>query len=234
MNSLKCIFILILFILSGINTLYAQVGIKVGVGVSDIVIDKAVQSQYLGYEVNTLNLSKPLTAYHVGITGAVKIVKSLDFQPELLYIKQGTQLQSDFIYDNITYKIKVRYLHLPLLINSRFLLNKKWHPRILTGPYISYKLKALKSLETNNSKKEEDFPAVKNYDFGLVIGFSVDIDMAAGQIILDLRASYSLVNTIDKKNEFTPPYQSSDKEWARNSYVIFSVGYRWASIFNNK
>jgi hypothetical protein len=200
MNSLKCIFILILFILSGINTLYAQVGIKVGVGVSDIVIDKAVQSQYLGYEVNTLNLSKPLTAYHVGIT----------------------------------YKIKVRYLHLPLLINSRFLLNKKWHPRILTGPYISYKLKALKSLETNNSKKEEDFPAVKNYDFGLVIGFSVDIDMAAGQIILDLRASYSLVNTIDKKNEFTPPYQSSDKEWARNSYVIFSVGYRWASIFNNK
>jgi len=226
------ILIIAVFIYSGITTSKAQVGIRAGIGVSDIVIDKDIQSQYLGYEDNLLDQSRPLVALSAGVFGNFKIFEALDLQPELLYLTQGTQLKSDFIYDNITYKISINYLHLPLLLNGKFLSGKKWHPCILAGPYISYKLKATKRIETNNIKNKEGFPTVRSYDLGIIGGIAFDFDLKKGQVIVDIRAIYSLINTMNKLDESIPPYGSPDIDGARNMCITFSLGYRWGSFFN--
>jgi hypothetical protein len=229
------IFIIAVFLYSGITASKAQVGIRAGIGVSDIIIDKDIQSQYLGYEDNLLDQSRPLVALSAGVFGNFRIFEALDLQPELFYLTQGTRLKSDFIYDNITYKISINYLHLPLLLNGKFLPGKKWHPRILAGPHISYKLKATKSIETNNIMKKEDFPTVKNYDLGIIGGMAFDFDLKKGQVIIDIRASYSLINTMDKMDASIPPYRSPDKDKARNTCITFSLGYRWGPfLYKNK
>jgi hypothetical protein len=212
----------------------SQIGIKGGMGVSDIVLDKDGHSSYLGYEVSSLDLTKPVPSCQIGIFGTIGILKSLEFQPELLFITQGLNLRSDWLHDQAAYNIRIKYLHMPLLISKTFLLKKKWHPRIFTGPYSSIKLDAIKCVEFNGEKNEEDLSQVKSYDFGLILGFAFDFDLSAGQIILDLRASYGLMNMMDKMEGIIPPYDSPEGEMARNVNVVFTVGYRFQDLFKAK
>ena len=221
-------FLILLFVCLKAN---GQIGIKCGISVTDIIMDPEVQSQYLGYEINILDRAKPLLGYQIGILGNIKIIRQLDFQPELLFISQGTQLKSDYIYDDVAYKISIRYLQMPLLFSYWFLSDKTWHPRVYAGPYVSLKLNAKKSLEINGDKEVSDFSQVKAYDLGLIFGFAFDIDLSKGQILLDMRLGYGLMNSIEKLDNYIRRYGKPETELARNLDITFSAGYRWGSLF---
>lgn len=224
-------FITILPFLLFLNiAVFSQIGMKGGVGVSDIVFAIEGQTPYLGYEINYLTHRNPLITYQFGVFGTVKINRLFYFQPELIYTRQGLNYNIDFLYDQIIYRIYIDYLQLPLLINLSMRPEKKFHPGFYLGPYGALKLNAKRITEIDGERIEEKPTNVKNGDFGLIGGLSFDFDIPKGQLIADLRFNYSLMNIMYPIDGYIPSYDGPDKERARNVSIVLLLGYRFQII----
>ena len=110
----------------------------------------------------------------------------------------------------------------------------KWHPALSAGPYISVKLKATKITEIEGMRNKTIMPNVKNTDLGIACAFSTDFDFLSGQMVIDLRTSYSLVNMMDRIDGFIPSYYGAKKEYARNVCISLSIGYRFLNLLPGK
>ncbi len=213
-------------------TAYSQIGIKGGLGVSDIVFAVEGQTPYLGYEINYLTHRNPLVTYQFGVFGTVKINRLFNFQPELIYARQGLNYNIEFLYDDITYRLYLNYLQLPLLMNLSMRPQKKFHPGFYVGPYGALKLHAKRITKIDGERVEENPSNVKNGDFGLIGGLSYDFDMPNGQLIAELRFNYSLINIMYPIDGYIPSYDGPDldEERARNVSLALLIGYRFQNI----
>ena len=70
---------------------------------------------------------------------------------------------------------------------------------------------------------------VKDFDFGIVSGFSVDFTQPSGQLILDFRISYSLMNMMNHLEGYIPWYYGPSQEYARNISISLTAGYRFSN-----
>lgn len=206
---------------------FGQIGIIGGAGVCDIVFADEGQIPYLGYDVNYITHRKPLANYQMGVFGTIPINRSFQFQPELLYARQGLNYNIEFLYDNITYRMYIHYIKLPLLIKLKTRPNKKFHPGLFLGPYASLKIKANLKKMIGGNTTEQQATNVKTGDFGIVGGISFDHDLKKGQLISDIRFDYSLMNMMKNIDEYIPNYNGPDKERARNVSLVIMLGYQF-------
>jgi hypothetical protein len=210
----------------------AQIGIKGGMGVSSIVFLKDGMTPYLGYEIGSLGPRKPMMTFEVGTFGTIELWKRIEFQPELLFSMQGLNCNTKYLYDDITYKIHVSYLKMPLLLKYKISTKKKVHSALFVGPYTAWKLKAMRVTEIEGERVKGKIPNIKNTDFGLVTGYSIDFKLFSQQIIFDLRCSYSLINMMDRITGYVPWYYGPSKEYARNINMLCTVGYLLTNIWS--
>ena len=223
--------ILVLFFLP---SAFGQIGVKAGAGIADIAFKYYGQTNYLGYEVNTLIHNYPRFSAQAGVFSTFKVAQRIDFQPEVLYSLQGLDYSTKFIYDDISYRLNIHYLKFPLLFKYKTALKKNRDSGIILGPYASWKLKATKKTEVEGQKESTKMPNVKDLDFGLVVGFSFDYNLPKGQLVIDLRSSYSLINMMDRIEGFIPDYTEGSKDYARNVTLSLTVGYRFLNIWSKK
>lgn len=203
----------------------AQVGIKAGIGISDIAFLEEGQTPYLGYEINSLEHRLPKVSYQVGAFHIIDVSKRIDFQPELLFSLQGLDYSKDYLYDDITYKINISYLRLPLLVKYKTSLKENRYPGIFAGPYVSCKLSAMRVKEVEGQREESKMTNVKDSDFGIVAGYSFGYGLPSGRLVIDFRSSYSLVNMMEPIEGHIPRYYGPSKEYVRNVNVSLVVGY---------
>lgn len=216
----------IVIILLSLSSLLAQeVGVKLGLSISDIVFADGGETSYLGYEINSLEHRKPLLTYQVGIYAALRISDQFDFQPELLYVTQGLDHSTKYLYDDVKYQVKISYLQLPLLFKYKTAVKKDKISGILLGPYAALNLDARRITKIEGQTNKTKMSKVKNSDFGVIGGYAFDFNMLSRKMLIDLRASYSLVNMMDKIEGNIPLYNGSDKEYARNMSIVLSVQY---------
>ena len=208
----------------------AQIGIKGGVGASDIVFADEGQTPYLGYEVDYLTHNYPLFSYQFGVFGTIPFHKHFDFQPELMFSRQGLNYNISFLYDNITYRLHIYYLQMPLLIRYKMALRKKSHPILFLGPYGSIKLVATRITEFDGDRIEENMENVKTTDFGLTFGFGYDFELPKGEIVIDLRCNYGLIDMMEYTDGHIPDYDGPAKERAQNVSILVMFGYRFSNI----
>jgi hypothetical protein len=201
------------------------VGVKLGLSVSDIVFSDEGQTPYLGYEINSLEHRKPLLTYQVGIYASFRISDQFDFQPELLYVTQGLDYSTKYLYDDVKFKLKTSYLQLPLLFKYRTAVKKDKYSGILLGPYAALKLNAKRITRIEGVTDKMDMSNVKNSDFGLIGGYAFDFNMLSRKMLIDFRASYSLINMMDKIEGNLPLYMGSNKDYARNISIALTVQY---------
>lgn len=211
---------------------FGQIGIKGGAGVCDIVFADEGQTPYLGYEINSLVHKSPALTYQIGIFGIIKISNRWLFQPELYYNKSGLNYDTEFLYDDVTYRIKINYLQLPMLLKYSTMLEKKWHVGLFIGPYASLKLNANKYTKIEGQENKIEMQNVKNYDAGIIGGMSFDFDVNRGQIVTDLRTSYSLVNIMSYVDGNKPEYNGPENEKAKNVAITVLVGYRFTELWH--
>jgi hypothetical protein len=206
---------------------YGQFGIQAGVGISDIVFSDDGQGPYLGYEVNYLTHRYPSLSYQFGVLGTLSLNKRFEFQPELQVTKLGLNYNEDFLHGQIIYKIDIWYLELPLLLAYRFRLERKLQPTLFLGPYGSLTLAAKKRTDYDGHPQKENADNVKPVDLGLVFGFGFDVQMGSGQLITQLRGTYSLVDIMEPIEGHIPEYLAPVELKARNLALMVSVGYRF-------
>jgi hypothetical protein len=213
---------------------YGQIGIKAGMGASDIVFASEGQIPYLGYEGNLLHHRVPLLAYQVGAFGSFDLSERLDIQPELLFVANGLDYRSNFLYDDVTYKVNIYYLQVPLLLRYKTAVKKNKHSGLYIGPYFSWKLNAQKVTEMEGVREKLPMSNVLNSDLGMLVGYSFDLNRSSGDLVFDFRMGYSLINMMDPIEGFIPWYYGPETERARNVTIMISLGYRFIDVGLNK
>ena len=230
MYSNKHIIPIITVLLLLIYPVQSQTGFKGGIAISDIVFLVEGQTPYLGYEINGLTHRLPYLTYQFGLFKQFKLNNRLDFQPELLFIKKGLNYGMDFIYDDITYVINMHYLEVPLLLKYNFLLGKENKFALLVGPYASYMINNKRIREIDGKLEKDEMSNIRKTDFGIAASLSYDFNLKNNRLILDLRATYSLVNMMDYIEGYVLRYYGPHEERARNVTIALTMGYYFSSV----
>ena len=203
----------------------AQLGVKAGIGVTDIAFKKHGQSPYLGFENNSVVHNYPMLSYQIGLITTHRLHDRWVLQPELLYTKKGLDYSMDFIYDNITFKVNIHYLQLPVLV--RYRLGTKAHKRtdLYGGPNGGLALHAIRKLKFEGQEDIETMDNVRNGDVGVQIGILQERSLDRGRLIIDFRLSYSLINMMDRIEGHISEYNRIPNPYARNIGIMLSLGY---------
>jgi hypothetical protein len=213
-----------------VGSVKAQMGIKFGASVSDIVFADEGTAAFLGYEADFMDHRLPYSSFQGGLFGTFELSKRLDLQPELLLVRRGLDYSSQYLYDDIFYRIKIHYLHLPVLIQYKLNLEKNGRSVLYTGPYASRKLQAQQITEIEGKRVEGKLSSVKDTDWGFTVGYATGFDLPGGQLSAELRTSYSLSNMMDAVEGYIPEFQKPKKERARNVSITFMIGYRFINL----
>ena len=219
--------ILVLFILFLVPSVEAQIGIKAGLGVSDITFKERGQTPYLGYEINSIEHRIPLVTFQIGMFSSFDVSDYFVFQPELLYATQGLDYSTKYVYDDIKYKIKSSYIQIPLLFKYNTRVKRDKLSGILLGPYASLKLNANRITQVEGQREKSEMTNIKQTDFGLIAGYIFDFNLASRNILIDLRSSYSLINMMDRIDGYIKMYNGPKKAYARNISITFSIAYNF-------
>ena len=205
-----------------IAPLQSQIGIKSGPVISDIVFLAEGQTPYLGYEIYSLTHRLPYLTYQFGIFKTFKLNKRFYFQPELLFTKKGLNYSMNFIYDDITYIIKMHYLEVPLLLKYNISKNNQF--ALLAGPYGSYMINTERIREIEGKLMKDKMSNVRKFDFGIAASLSYDFNYNKNHFNLDFRTTYSLVNIMDYLEDYVLRYYGPDKERARHANIALTIG----------
>ena len=198
MNKYESIFVCILLLSVGLTKMHAQIGVRAGLGVSDITFKDEGQTPYLGYEINSIEHRLPLVTFQVGVFTSFEVGPHFDFQPELLLVSQGLDYSTERLYDDIEYKIKSTYLQLPLLMKYRTAVKKNKLSGIMFGPYAAIRLNANRITEIEGVRQKSELNNINPTDFGLILGYDFDFNIASGKTLINLRTGYSLVNIMER------------------------------------
>jgi hypothetical protein len=232
MNNRIFLTIIIISPLLFLSSVSAQMGFRGGVGISDIAFSVEGQTPYLSYEANTLEHRNPMLSYQVGVFGTLNLETRFDFQSELLYVKQGLDYTTKFLYGEVPYKININCLNLPLLMRYNIAVNEKRKSGLYAGPYLTWMFRAVKVTEVDGVREKTEMSNVKDVDFGLSGGYSIDFNTSSGQIVVDLRCSYGLINMMDEIEGSIPNYNGPSKAYARNVNISLTAGYCFMNLLS--
>ena len=230
----KLVTCIIAFFLLFQSSTTAQIGFKAGIGISDIAFLKEGQAPYLGYEIAFLDHRLPLLNFQFGATGNFELGKRFEFQPELLFARKGMDYSTKYLYDDITYKIHIDYLEVPLLFRYKICIKENKQSGFIAGPYVAQKLNAVRITSIKGQNEKNQVENVKNQDLGIIVGYALDLDISTGQLIIDLRGSYSLINMMTPLDGNISWYYGPTKDYARNVNIALTVGYRFLNIWQTK
>lgn len=204
--------------------LSAQFGASIGPGISDIGFVAEGQVPFLGYEINSLIHNYPLPSFQGGVIYHLEMCKRLSFIPGMYYSRQGLNVNNTFLYDDITYRLFLNYLKVPLAMKLKTNLKKSSYVGIVAGPYVSGLIKASLKTEVNGILERRDWNNVNKLDFGAFLGYSWDPGQE-GKLLLNLRCSYSLINMMKEIDGYLPKYYGPEKSYARNINIGFLAEY---------
>ncbi len=227
MKKRVCLTSITIFLFLFTSSLSAQIGIKGGVGLSDIIFHELEQTPYLSYEINSLIHKKPALAFQLGAYSRFDLGKRFGFQPELLFTLQGLDYSTGYIYDDISYKFNVTYLKVPLYLTYNITQKEKRQSALMLGPYASFKLRAVKKTKVDGVSETVKLNNVKAFDFGLATAYAFDFNLPSGQIGLEFSIAYGLINSLDFIEGHVTGYNDFTKDYTRNVATFLSLSYQF-------
>jgi len=212
LTSKKRLIIPFLLLFSSAGAGFAQLGVKGGIAVSGFRLspDDAGISQeidfrpFLGYEVGWIQhgTSNPDIGFQLGVSYAARLSEDLSVQPELHFAQRGYSFEQIERY-NTSYRLKVHYLQIPLLLTYRLPLDWAVRPGLLLGPYMSFRLSASRTIEIWGKRDTKSVSAVNFLDYGLL--FAVDGEFSAWSqaVGVELRFDLGLASALSRPQEYT-------------------------------
>ncbi|WP_421919464.1 porin family protein [Marinifilum sp.] len=119
----------------------------------------------------------------------VELTETIDFQPELVYSRQGMKVKED----GVDGKWKTNYLNLPLLLRASMFQSESFHG--IFGPQIGFHLSSeVEGSEGDLTQSVDVDDMMRGIDFSLAFGFEYDINE---QFSIGLRYNLGLSEIID-------------------------------------
>lgn len=138
-----------------------------------------------------------------GFSMNLRLSRVFSLQPEILYVQKGTKITITEGEGEMTGKLNVDYLEIPLLLNISFAKEgSSFVPSVFAGPYVGLNTRAkIKSSYGGESYSEDFKDSVKDTDFGLAFGVGLGMKVGSGKIVLDVRYDLGLTNVADGMDE---------------------------------
>ena len=175
--------IAVLGITKSINAQNVDIGFKTGLNISNFTGGDADRNS--------------LFDFHIGGLAEFKINKKFSLQPELLYTRQGSEVENSV-------KIKVDYLAIPLMV--KYYISEKFS--IEAGPQLSFLIND--KAEFNDSSIPDVDTDASSFDFGLNIGFAYNINT---NLFTQVRYNYGITTVVENPD-------------IKNSVFQISLGYK--------
>jgi len=122
----------------------------------------------------------------------VKLTETLDFQPELIYSRQGMKVDED----GVDGKWKTNYLNLPLLLRTNLFQSENFHG--VFGPQLGFHLGSeVEGSEGDVTQSIDVDDMMGGLDLSLAFGFEYDIN---DQFSIGLRYNLGLSEIIDHED----------------------------------
>ena len=118
---------------------------------------------------------------------------------------------------NVEIVWSMNYFEIPILVGCDFLNNTdaSVHPVLYGGGLISYNTSSKIRGDYEDVTKKFDYNKAKPFDYGYVIGGSVEFQIHESRLVLDLRFAKSIVSFDNSSNSLD----------YKNKVFTFSVGY---------
>ena len=155
----------------------------------------------------------------IGVGFSSSYSRRFVFQPELYLVKKGSKVTQSYLEENLTEKISLDYLELPLLFRYSVLRKEKWNVGILFGLFAAIRLNASQITKFQNDSRSEDIKEdFKKADFGSVFGVEMVLIKEKFNIFLDLRYTSGMTD-IRENRDF------QDKIKTRSFSLMAGVGF---------
>ena len=212
-----------------IDASFAQLGLKAGIGLSDIPFTSESSTQYFGYEIDYMDQRDPVPSYSFGIFYDLGIGNSWTFQPEVIYIRQGLKYNVQFLYASYSFSLVNNYIQSPILLKYEFGSGNQIRPTIFAGPYIAFLLHTDSRATYNESNLNVAEPQVGRFDVGLVGGAGLGIPFRRNQIDIGFRIGYGLVNVLERSKNYIPSEENPEEDKSANLSILLELGYRFGN-----
>ncbi|RJP77510.1 MAG: PorT family protein [Candidatus Zixiibacteriota bacterium] len=176
-------------------------GIKVGISLSDFTGDDA-DAIFDNDELTNLDETTVVGFIH-GAYATFTVAGILDIQPEVLFVKKGSETQGDLLNGTgtTTNTVRLRYLEVPILLKLAFLdVDQPVRPFIFAGPYGAFLLDSEAEVETPLGTASVELEEAKDFDWGVTAGAGINFILAGLDLSLEGRWTMGLT-TIDDSDE---------------------------------
>lgn len=219
------------------NTLPAQIGLKMGLSISNFKYDggsftpyqgyEADLRPYLGYDIEWVQLTdqKPNLGPYLGVYYAFAFAKRFSIQPELSFTQKGVNF-SQAEYQNIKYKVKINYLELPLSVTCNYLIKEKFIGALYAGGFGSIRLNAVKKIETPYTElSKTSLDNAKSFEGGVHMGLNFKYAVSDQLLFLDIKYCHGLSDVFYANDDQIRIYEEAQN--VRNLGLNFSIGYEF-------
>ncbi len=203
--------------------LRAEIGVKGGMSLSGLQSSTGDYRHVLGYEASGLSWGKFFTGFQAGFFKTFDLSKRFQIQPEISYALRGGNSSTTYLYDDIVYKVNISYVETPVILKYKILAGRAFSSAVFAGPYAALKLKAEKQTRIWKEEEVTTLPNVRSFDYGLILGLTVECALGSGRALLDVRSGVGLNNIMDVLPDTIR--LSTDKDHIRNLYVSVLMGY---------
>jgi len=138
--------------------------------------------------------------FGAGIGLAWPLAASLEVQPEVLYMQKGISFgeseavdESGSVAGTFETLYVVDAIEVPLLLRWEVPTGGRVHPVLSGGPFVSFEL-AERFKFTGDQTGSQDYEALKNTDYGVVLGAGLELDAGPGRWILQGRYELGLAD----------------------------------------
>lgn len=142
------------------------------------------------------------TGFMVGGFALVDFAGPFALQPELMYVQKGATQEESIGGTTITGTTKLDYIEIPVLAKVQLPVQGGFSPHLFAGPTLGFTVTAEAKTEGGGESETEDLSdEASETDVGLALGGGLDVNLAAGTLMIDVRYGLGLSNIDDTEGD---------------------------------
>jgi hypothetical protein len=190
----------------------ADFGVKLGLGLVN-----------LKYSEDSAIHFSPRQEFVGGIFFSFNIMKNLALQPELYYLRKGSNTTDSYYGIEISNKWVASAIEASLLLKYRIPTESRIKPHLFLGPYSGAVFDIHRIQNIQGEIHEIDLlDNATRADFGLIVGGCLEFNLGPGKCVFDIRYSLGIRNIDDYMRILPVDYEINDT--TKNQVFMFLFG----------
>ena len=193
----------------------ADFGVKLGLGLVNLKYSEDSAIQF-----------RPRLEFAGGIFISFNIMKNLALQPELYYLRKGSNTTDSYYGIEISNKWMASMIETALLLKYRIPTNSRIKPNIFLGPYLGavFDIQRIQNIQ-GDIQKIDLLDRSARADFGLIIGGSLEFMLGPGKCVFDIRYSLGIRDVDDHLRILPVDMEINDTTKNQVFTLLFGYGF---------